>query len=218
LSQREALERRLGHRFSRPALLEQALTHRSSGTQHNERLEFLGDGVLGCAIAEALYARFPALPEGKLTRLRAQLVRKETLSELGEALGIARQVKTGGGAPLTPSIIADAVEAVFGAVFIDAGYDGARQAIDRAFAGLIAGIDPEVVSKDAKTQLQEIMHARRQQLPEYRLAAEKRGATANVFEVTCLLPGLGMSTSGTGASRQQAEQQAALAMLQKLGA
>lgn len=218
MSQREALERRLGHRFSRPALLEQALTHRSSGTQHNERLEFLGDGVLGCAIAEALYARFPSLPEGKLTRLRAQLVRKETLSELGEALGIAPQVKTGGGAPLTPSIVADAVEAVFGAVFVDAGYDGARRAIDRAFAGLMDGIDPAVVAKDAKTQLQEVMHARRTQLPEYRLVAEKRGATSNTFEVACLIPELGLSTSGTGASRQQAEQQAALAMLQKLGA
>ena len=217
MSQREALEQRLGHRFTRPALLEQALTHRSSGTPHNERLEFLGDGVLGCAIAEALFERFPALPEGKLTRLRAQLVRKETLSELGEALGIAAQVKTGGGAPLTASIVADAVEAVFGAIFVDGGYEGARRAIDSAFAALMSGIDPEEVRKDAKTQLQELMHARRKALPEYRLAAERRGATANVFEVACVLQDLGLSTSGTGASRQQAEQQAALAMLRKLG-
>jgi ribonuclease III len=218
LSQREALERRLGHRFSSPALLEQALAHRSSGAQHNERLEFLGDGVLGCAIAEALYARFPALPEGKLTRLRAQLVRKETLSELGHALGLAEQVRTGAGAPLTPSIVADAVEAVFGAIFLDAGYEGARRAIERAFADLVGAIDPEAVGKDAKTQLQELMHARRKKLPEYRLTAEKRGATANVFEVACVLPDLGLTTSGTGASRQQAEQQAAHAMLQELGA
>lgn len=217
MSQREALERRLGHRFSDPALLEQALAHRSSGAQHNERLEFLGDGVLGCAIAEALYARFPGLPEGKLTRLRAQLVRKETLSDLGHALGLAALVRTGPGAPLTPSIVADAVEAVFGAVFLDAGYEGARRSIDRAYAELLAGIDPASVQKDAKTQLQELMHARRKMLPEYRLVGEKRSATANVFEVACVLPDLGLTESGSGASRQQAEQKAAAAMLERLG-
>jgi ribonuclease-3 len=216
LPQREALERRLGHRFARPALLEQALTHRSSGAQHNERLEFLGDGVLGCVIAEALYGRFPELPEGKLTRLRAQLVRKETLSEVGHALGIAAEVRTGAGAPLTPSIVADAVEAVFGAVFLDAGYDGAREAINTAFADLLAAIDPTSVQKDAKTELQELMHARRKRLPEYRLTAETRSATANVFEVACVLPDLALTSSGTGTSRQQAEQQAARAMLRQL--
>ncbi len=218
MSQREALERRLGHRFSRPELLEQALTHRSSGAQHNERLEFLGDGLLGCAIAEALYARFPDLPEGKLTRLRAQLVRKEALSGLGESLGIGAQVRTGAGAPLTPANVADAVVAGFGAIFLDAGYDGARQAIGRAFEGLLAGIDPAVVEKDAKTQLQELMHARKKKLPEYRLTAEKHGATANLFEVACLLPELGLAASGSGASRQPAEQQAARAMLEQLKA
>jgi ribonuclease-3 len=217
LSQREALERQLGHRFSRTALLEQALAHRSSGAQHNERLEFLGDGVLGCAIAEALYARFPDLPEGKLTRLRAQLVRKETLNELGHALGIAALVRTGAGAPLTPSIVADAVEAVFGAIFLDAGYEGARQAIERAYAARLAGIDPASVEKDAKTQLQELMHARHKQLPEYRLVGEKRSATANLFEVACVLPDLDLTETGAGASRQQAEQNAAAAMLARLG-
>ncbi len=217
MSQREALERQLGHRFSRPDLLEQALAHRSSGAQHNERLEFLGDGVLGCAIAEALYARFPDLPEGKLTRLRAQLVRKETLNELGHGLGVAPLVRTGAGAPLTASVVADAVEAVFGAIFLDGGYDAARRAIDRAYAERLAGIDPASVQKDAKTQLQELMHARHKPLPEYRLVGEKHSATANLFEVACVLADLGLTETGTGASRQQAEQNAAGAMLGRLG-
>ncbi len=216
MAQREALETRLGHRFSRPALLDQALTHRSASAQHNERLEFLGDGVLGCVIAEALFDRFPALPEGKLTRLRAQLVRKETLSELGQSLGIAAALRLGPGASLTASIVADAVEAVFGAVLLDAGYGAARQVIASAYEGLLGAIDPEAVQKDAKTQLQELMHARRKKLPEYRLAAEKHSATANVFEVECVLPESGLSARGSGASRQQAEQQAAAAMLERL--
>ena len=211
-----ALERRLGHPFANAALLEQALTHRSAGAQHNERLEFLGDGVLGCVIAQELYARFPELPEGKLTRLRAELVRKEALSELGQALGIAPAVRIGGGAALTASIVADAVEAVFGAVFLDAGYAVARQVISAAYADLLAGIDPSAVRKDAKTELQELMHARRKHLPEYRLAAEKRGPKANLFEVVCVLADLGLTSRGSGASRQQAEQEAALAMLEQL--
>jgi len=216
LSRRDALERRLGHRFASPALLEQALTHRSAGPQHNERLEFLGDGVLGCVVAEELFQRFPQLPEGKLTRLRAQLVRKEALSELGQALGIAPAVRVGPGAPLTPSIVADAVEAVFGAILLDGGYTAARQAIAAAYEGLLSAIDPAVVQKDAKTQLQELMHARRKKLPEYRLVAEQLGPRANLFEVECILPGQDVSARGRGASRQQAEQEAARSVLERI--
>jgi ribonuclease-3 len=216
LSRRDALEKRLGHRFAVPALLEQALTHRSAGPQHNERLEFLGDGVLGCVVAEELYQRFPQLPEGKLTRLRAQLVRKEALSGLGQALEIATAVRVGPGAPLTPSIVADAVEAVFGAVFLDAGYGAAKQAIAAAYAELLSGIDPAAVQKDAKTELQELMHARRKKLPAYRLVAEQLGPRANLFEVECELPGQAVNARGRGASRQQAEQEAARAVLERV--
>lgn len=216
MPKRAALESRLGHRFSNCALLEQALTHRSAAALHNERLEFLGDGVLGCVIAEELVARFPQLPEGKLTRLRAELVRKETLSGVGKALGIAAEVRIGSGAPLTASIVADAVEAVFGAVFLDGGYAAARQAICAAYAELLARIDPSVVRKDPKTELQELMHARRKTLPQYRLVSEKRGPKSNLFEVACQLPDLDLSVTGSGASRQQAEQEAARAMLERL--
>jgi ribonuclease-3 len=215
LPRHEALERRLGHRFSDAALLEQALTHRSAGARHNERLEFLGDGVLGCVIAEELFRRFPALPEGKLTRVRAQLVRKETLAEVAGGLGVPELVQLGPGAPLTPSILADCMEAVFGAVFLDAGYDAARGAIRSAFADLLARTDPDAVQKDPKTRLQELMHARRKRLPEYRVVAEKLSASANLFEVECSLPDLGASARGTGASRQQAEQAAAAALLER---
>jgi ribonuclease-3 len=167
-------------------------------------------------VAEALYQRFPQLPEGKLTRLRAQLVRKEALSELGHALGVASEVRVGPGAPLTASIVADAVEAVFGAIFLDAGYAAAHQAIAAAYAGLLSAIDPAIVRKDAKTELQELMHARRKNLPEYRLVAEQLGPRANLFEVECTLPGQDVSARGRGASRQQAEQEAARAVLERV--
>lgn len=216
MSRHEALERRLGHRFSDASLLEQALTHRSAGARHNERLEFLGDGVLDCVIAEELFRRFPELPEGKLTRVRAQLVRKETLARVADGLGVPALVQVGPGAPLTPSVLADSLEALFGAVFLDAGYDAARRAIRSAFASLLDTIDPEAVQKDPKTRLQELMHARRKRLPEYRVVSEKLSAKANVFEVECSLPDLGASARGTGASRQQAEQAAAAALLERL--
>ena len=216
MARHDALERRIGHRFADAALLDQALTHRSAAARHNERLEFLGDGVLDCVIAEVLFRRFPDLAEGKLTRVRAQLVRKETLDQLGRSLGVADLVRVGAGAPLTPSIVADSVEALFGAVFLDGGYDAARGAIETAFAELLAGVDPEAVQKDAKTQLQELMHARHKRLPEYSIVSEKLSAKANVFVVACALPDLGLTAQGRGASRQQAEQDAALAMLEQL--
>ncbi|HYD55689.1 MAG TPA: ribonuclease III [Burkholderiales bacterium] len=212
----DALERRIGHRFADAALLDQALTHRSAAARHNERLEFLGDGVLDCVIAEELFRRFPDLPEGKLTRVRAQLVRKEALNQLGRSLGVADLVQVGPGAPLTPSILADAVEALFGAVFLDGGYDAARSAIRAAFSDLLSGVDPEAVQKDAKTRLQELMHARHKRLPEYSIVSEKLSAKANLFVVSCTLPDLGLTAQGSGASRQQAEQEAALAILERL--
>ena len=216
-----ALERRLGHHFANSALLEQALTHRSHGAQNNERLEFLGDGVLGCAVAEELYARFPQLPEGKLTRLRASVVREEALAEVAETFGLAKYVRLGegelsSGAAPSGSVVADALEAVFGAIFLDGGYDAARKSVLLAFRPLLERIDPAQPAKDAKTQLQEILQSRRQRLPEYRVAVVRGAAHRQSFEVECIVAEAGLSATGSGTSRQRAEQDAAAAMLEKL--
>lgn len=213
-----ALERRLGHRFANRRLLEQALTHRSHGPDNNERLEFLGDGVLGCAVAETLYERFPGLPEGKLTQLRASLVRMETLAEIGARLEVDGLLRAGlpPNTSVTESIVADAVEALFGAVFVDAGYAGARKAVERAFEPLLAALDPLSVIKDAKTQLQELLQARRCNPPEYRVVSTLGEAHQRTFEVECAVPALALATAGSGRSRRAAEQQAAKAMLERL--
>jgi len=216
VTRREALEERLGHRFTNAALLEQALTHRSAGAGDNERLEFLGDGVLGCAVAEELYARFPRLDEGTLTRMRASLVREETLAEVAAQLEIAAKLKVGAKHPVTPAVLADAVEALFGAIFLDGGYAAARQAMLRALGPLLQGLDPGDVGKDAKTQLQEIMHARGKKLPEYRVVATHGAPHQRSFEVECALAELGLAATGTGTSLQRAEQQAAKGLLEKL--
>ena len=211
-----ALEARLGHRFSAAALPEQALTHRSHGPHNNERLEFLGDGVLGCAVADELYARFPQIPEGKLTRLRAGLVREEALAQVGERLGLRPLLRVEPSTPLTPSILADAVEALVGAVFLDAGYVAARAAVLVAFGPLLEALDPAGPAKDAKTELQELLQAQRRKLPEYRIVSVQGAAHQQSFEVECALPDLGLSASGSGTSRQRAEQQAAQAMLARM--
>jgi ribonuclease-3 len=221
LSRPAALEKRLGYRFSNPGLLEQALTHRSYGAQHNERLEFLGDGVLGCAVAEELYARFPRLPEGKLTRLRASLVREEALAEVARDLDLGAVIRLGEGelansAEPRASILADALEAVFGAVFLDGGYAAAREALLQTFGSALDKLDPERPAEDAKTQLQELLQARRRQLPEYRVVRVQGAAHRQSFEVQCALPDLGIVATGSGTSRQRAEQQAARAMIEKL--
>ena len=216
-----ALEERLGHRFGDARLLEQALTHRSHGTENNERLEFLGDGVLGCAIAEELYARFPGLAEGKLTRLRASLVREEALAELASSIGLGTMLRFGEGeaaAGARPSILADALEAVFGAVFLDGGYAAARKAVLLVFSPLIARLDPDRPAKDAKTRLQELLQADRRPLPEYRVVAVRGEPHRQSFEVECRVADAGLVTQGSGTSRQRAEQDAAAAMLAKLGA
>ena len=216
-----ALEKRLGHRFNDPRLVEQALTHRSRGAENYERLEFLGDGVLGCAVADELYARFPQLSEGKLTRLRASLVREEALAEVAKALGIGEHLRLGegelaAGPEARPSILADAVEAVIGAVFLDAGYEAARKAVLSAFGPLIERLDPERPAKDAKTRLQEILQARHRRLPQYRVVGVQGEAHKQSFEVECYVSELELRVLGTGTSRQRAEQQAAKAMLDML--
>jgi ribonuclease III len=221
LSRPSELEARLDHRFGDIALLEQALTHRSFGPQHNERLEFLGDGVLGCAIAEELYSRFPSLPEGKLTRLRASLVCEQALVEIAVDLAIAGMLRRGegelsGDPQPRPSLLADAVEAVVGAVFVDGGYGAARRTVLRTFKPLLERLDPAQAAKDAKTQLQEILQSERRPLPQYRIVAIRGAAHRQSFEVECTLADRALATSGSGTSRQRAEQEAALAMLAKL--
>lgn len=215
-------EKRLGYRFREAGLLERALTHRSFGTPNNERLEFLGDGVLGCAIAEALCAKFPGLPEGRLTPLRAALVREECLADVARDLQLAECVRLGEGeragtAEVRPSILADALEAVFGAVFLDGGYDQARAAILRVYGERIEALDPGAAMKDAKTQLQETLQARRLKLPEYRVMAVKGEAHRQTFEVECVVEDLGLSAVGEGSSRRRAEQRAAEGVLSRIG-
>ena len=223
MSRPAALEERLGYRFRNPRLLEQALTHRSRGPDNNERLEFLGDGVLGCAVADELYARFPQLSEGKLTRLRASLVREETLAQLAKELGLDALLRLGegelaAGPEPRPSILADALEAVLGAVFLDGGYPAARAAVLVAFGPRIDRLDPERPAKDAKTRLQELLQAKHRGLPQYRVVSVTGEAHRQSFEVECSVKGIEFKATGTGTSRQRAEQQAAKAMLEHLEA
>ena len=177
--------------------------------------------MLGCAVAAELYERFPRLSEGKLTRLRASLVREEALAELARELGLAPLVRLGEGelmaaAEPRPSILADALEAVFGAIFVDAGYDAARQAVLAAFGPRLELLDPERAAKDAKTELQEMLQAAHRSLPLYRVTAVQGAAHRQSFEVECVVDE--MSARGTGSSRQKAEQEAARAMLEKFTA
>jgi ribonuclease-3 len=167
--------------------------------------------VLGCAVADELYARFPHLPEGKLTQLRASLVRREALVEVARALGLGERLRS---ATLIDSVLADSLEAVFGAIFLDGGYPAARRAVVEAFGPLLDAIDPDNVEKDAKTRLQELMHARGKPLPEYRLAATQGAPHERVFEVECIVEEI--HATGVGTSRQRAEQEAAKAMLAKM--
>jgi ribonuclease-3 len=211
LARLDSLERQLGHRFRDAALLERALTHGSYAADDNERLEFLGDGVLGCAVADELYARFPQLPEGKLSQLRARLVREESLAALAKSLGLGERLRA---ATLKDSVLADALEAVFGAIFLDGGYPAARRAVVEAFGPLLDQLDPGQVEKDAKTRLQELMHARGKDLPVYRVVATRGAPHERSFEVECAV---GEARSrGEGTSRQRAEQEAAKAMLDQI--
>lgn len=221
MARHPVLERRIGHRFQDSALLSQALTHRSFGSPHNERLEFLGDGVIGCVIAEELCARFPDLAEGELSRLRASLVREAALATVARALGLSGflrlgegEVASGGGE--RPSILADALEAVYGAVFLDGGYEAVRGSVRRTFGEALEALDPRQPAKDDKTRLQELLQARRQKLPEYRVVATAGAAHKQVFEVECVAAGLGLRATGSGSSRRRAEQQAAGQLLKLL--
>jgi ribonuclease-3 len=211
-----ALVDELGIAFRRPELLRQALTHRSHGSTHNERLEFVGDAVLNCVIAAMLYERFPAIPEGDLSRVRASLVNRDTLARLARGLSLADdmllgegEIRSGGGE--RPSILADTLEAVFGAVFVDGGYDGARDVILRIYAAEITDLDPAALGKDPKTRLQEWLQARRIAVPEYAVIAVDGEAHAQTFTIECRIPALAIVASGSGSNRRGAEQAAAAA-------
>lgn len=210
----QRLQQALGYTFTRSDLLVQALTHRSFGSVNNERIEFLGDSVLNCSVARRLYEAFPDLPEGSLSRLRANLVCQDTLAEiamdlkLGESLRLGEgELKSGGFR--RPSILADALESLFGAIFLDAGFDEAQRVVRGLFDPLVAKIDPKASGKDAKTQLQEMLQSRRLPLPDYRLVDTQGEAHDQNFIVDCVLATPPLSTRGVGKSRRAAEQEAA---------
>ena len=210
----DQLQARLGHVFADARLLQEALTHRSFGQPNNERFEFLGDSILNCVIAIALFERFGELREGELSRVRASLVRQDALHrialdlDLGDCLRLGEgELKSGGSR--RPSILADAVEALFAAVFLDAGFAAAKAVVDRLYVPLLAEVDPLKPSKDPKTALQEWLQGRRIPVPTYSMVQVIGEAHAQEFEVACEIPKLGVRTLGRGPSRRIAEQQSA---------
>ena len=217
----QSVARKLGHVFSDEALLKTALTHRSFGTPNNERLEFLGDGILDFVIAAALFHRFPNLPEGDLSRLRANLVRQESLHRLALELGIGEVLRLGegelrSGGAQRPSILADALEALFGAIYLDAGFVAAQGVIEKLYAPLIDELKPGHFQKDAKTRLQEWLQGRKKPLPRYQLMETTGAAHEQRFEVACHIDSPALRTIGHGSSRRIAEQVAAEQALKEL--
>ncbi len=214
--------KRIGHSFSNPALLEQALRHRSAGQPHNERLEFLGDAIVNLLAAEALYAAWPKADEGALTRARAELVRESALAGIARTLDLGACLSLGpgemkSGGHRRDSILADAVEAVVGAIHVDAGLEACRKVALPWFAPLIQALPPpNKVGKDAKTRLQEWLQARGRPLPVYALVEESGEEHARRFSVTCTLADPRGETAGEGGSRRAAEQAAAASMLERV--
>jgi ribonuclease-3 len=213
----------LGYEFSDPRLLQRALTHRSYAAEHNERLEFLGDSVLGCIISRYLYSTFAHLAEGELSRLRSSLVKEGTLVTFAQQVDLGRYLLLGegerrsGGAE-RPSILADGMEALFGAVFLDAGFPAAEQVVLNLYVPYLARVDMNTLGKDAKTLLQEYLQGKRLPLPIYTVVATSGVAHAQSFQVTCHIDAMGVTTRGEGGSRRNAEQQAALAAYQIIAA
>jgi ribonuclease III len=204
----------IGHRFSDPELLRRALTHRSYGPAHNERLEYLGDSVLNCVVALELYHKFPDLPEGELSRLRANLVNQQSLAASAQRFAFGARLRLGegelkSGGARRPSILADAMEAVVGAAFLDGGFAAARNVVRVLLGGAIDAIDPAISGKDPKTLLQEYLQGRRLALPQYAVVATRGEAHEQQFHVECVIPELGIRSLGEGASRRSAEQEAA---------
>ena len=213
-----ALQHRLQHQFSDPGLLERALTHRSHSSMHNERLEFLGDSVLNLAVSGLLYERLEVLPEGDLSRVRANLVRQETLHQLARKLGLSGLLRLGegeirSGGQERASILADTLEAVVGAVYLDAGYGAAQSLVRHLYAGVDITPQMQAMGKDPKTELQEWLQGRKLKLPVYRVVGATGAAHQQLFEIECEVPEMAQSERGIGQSRRAAEQAAAAAML-----
>ncbi len=210
----DSLVKHIDYPFNNPALLTQALTHRSFSGNNNERLEFLGDSVLNFIIAHQLYNRFSKLPEGDLSRLRAALVKESTLSEIASSLNVGESLKMGEGELKSagykrPSILADALEAIIGAVYLDGGFAAAEGLVLKLYEIKLANIDPKIIDKDAKSQLQEYLQGKKIELPDYNVASIEGEAHAQTFKIECVIQKLHISTVGEGTSRRIAEQQAA---------
>ncbi|PHM21830.1 MAG: ribonuclease III [Curvibacter sp. PD_MW3] len=216
-----ALQARLQHSFSDPSLLTRAVTHRSFSADHNERLEFLGDSVLNLSVAHLLYERLSSLPEGDLSRIRANLVKQDTLHQLAVDLGLPAVVRLGegevrSGGHKRPSILADALEAVLGAVYLDAGYPAAQALVQRLFQAVEINPQMQASAKDPKTELQEWLQGRKMKLPLYRVVATLGVAHKQTFDVECEITELQLVERGIGGSRRAGEQAAAAAMLQTI--
>jgi ribonuclease-3 len=210
----ELLQKRLGHTFRNAELLQQALTHRSHSSVHNERLEFLGDSVLNCVVASLLFDKFTKIDEGDLSRLRANLVKQQSLYEIAQRLELSQCLRLGEGELKSggfrrPSILADTLEALFGAIFLDAGFDAAREVIRAMYVPILQTVDPKTLGKDAKTLLQEYLQGKKIPLPQYNVVATHGAAHNQEFEVECLVPKLDIQVFGTGGSRRAGEQAAA---------
>jgi ribonuclease-3 len=219
----DALQARLGRRFNDPRLLQRALTHRSFGADHNERLEFLGDAVLNLAVSSLLFERFAGSDEGDLTRVRAHLVREDSLHRVALLLGLPEVLRLSdgearGGGAQRPSILADAVEALIGATYLDGGFEPAAHVVRQFFGELISSSEADSWSKDAKTELQEWLQARKLPVSAYRIVATRGQAHAQTLEVECAAPALGVAEQGEGRSRRAAEQEAARRLLARLKA
>jgi ribonuclease-3 len=216
-----ALQQRVQHIFADPSLLVRALTHRSFSSDHNERLEFLGDSVLGVVVADMLYQRLKNLPEGDLSRVRANLVKQDTLHQLALTLGIPAVIRLGegemrSGGQKRPSILADALEAVIGAVYLDAGFTAAQALVQRLYKAVDIAEGMDAIGKDSKTELQEWLQGRKLKLPSYRVVATLGAAHRQTFDVECEIAELNLAERGIGGSRRAAEQAAATAMLDTL--
>lgn len=210
----EGFALRLGYRFKDPDLLRRALTHRSFGSVHNERLEFLGDSVVNCAVALELYQKFPRLAEGELSRLRASLVNQQSLAAIAQRLELGAELQLGegelkSGGARRPSILADAVEAIVGAAFLDSGFEAAREVVRVMLGNALESVDPATSGKDPKTVLQEYLQARKIALPQYAVVATSGEAHEQRFQVECLIRELDVRSHGEGSSRRSAEQEAA---------
>jgi len=218
----QLLQTRLGYTFQDAGLLQQALTHRSHSATHNERLEFLGDSVLNCVVAAILYERFAAIDEGDLSRLRANLVKQQSLFEIAQRLELSQFLRLGEGELKSggfrrPSILADTLEALLGAIFLDTGFDAANQVIRAFYIPILDSVDPRTLGKDAKTLLQEFLQSKKIPLPTYNVVATHGAAHSQEFEIECLVPRLNIQVYGRGGSRRAGEQAAAKLALDAVG-